>query len=396
MTENVRTWLTDDVVALGELARAFFAEHAVPRQRAWARQGHVDRALWRRAGELGLLGASVPERHGGGGGTLAHDLVVFQEQVRVGEHGFGNSMHSGVVAHYLDAFGTPEQKARWLPGMCAGELVGALALTEPDAGSDLRALRTTATREGEHYRVNGGKTFITNGLHADLVVTAVRTAPDAGPRGVSLLVVETGTTPGFARGAPLAKIGQHSADTVPLYFTDAHVPAANLLGREGGGLPMLLRHLPRERLIIAAEAVAGMRRALELTLAHAREHRVAGAPLAEEQHVRFELARCATETRVAETFLDDCVARALRGDLDATTAAMAKSWCTDAAGRVVDRCLQLHGEHGYGTDAPIARMHADLRVQRIYGGSNEVMLELIASSLGQGPAAPQGGRRPGA
>ncbi|WP_437104511.1 acyl-CoA dehydrogenase family protein [Streptomyces sp. enrichment culture] len=377
MAQNVRRWMTDDVLAVRELARSFFTDEAVPRRAEWERLGGVEKDFWRKAGSLGLLGASVPERYGGGGGTLAHDLVIFQEQVGVGEHGFGNSMHSGVVAQYIEQYGTPEQKLRWLPGMCSGDLVGALALTEPDAGSDLRGIRTTAVRGDDGYRVDGSKMFITNGSSADLIVTAVRTDPGAGTRGMSLLVVEADRTPGLRRGRRLAKLGQHTSDTAPLYFQDALVPAGNLLGREGAGFLMLMRQLPRERLIIAAEAVAAARRAVDVTLDRARE-----AGLFAQQHVRFEIARCATQARVAESFLDDCVEQALNGELDTATASMAKIWCTETTGHIIDRCLDALGETAaHDPEFPLVRMRDDLRVQRIYGGTNEVMLEMVASSL---------------
>ncbi|KLO33868.1 acyl-CoA dehydrogenase [Mycobacterium nebraskense] len=363
------------------MAIKFFETEAVPNRERWERQKCVDRDFWLAAGRLGLLCASIPEEYGGGGGTLAHDFAIFEAQAECGDSGFGNQVHSGLVAHYLLAYGTEEQKRRWLPKMATGEYIGAIAMSEPGGGSDLKALRTTAIRDGDHYRLNGSKTFISNGASADLIVLVVKTDPSAGAKGVSLLVLETAGAQGFRVGRVLDKLGMKAQDTAELFFDDVHVPAGNLLGEEGAGYGYAMKQLAHERLIIAIIGVSTLETAVAETIAYTKQRHAFGAPLFSMQHTRFELADCATIARVARTFVDDCIVKHLRGELDAATASMAKAWVTDMQCAVIDRCLQLFGGYGYMLEYPITRMYADSRVQKIYAGTNEVMKELVARSL---------------
>ncbi|MFG1883505.1 acyl-CoA dehydrogenase family protein [Micromonospora sp. NPDC049102] len=376
-------WREPEHDDLAELARAFFTKEVLPHTDRLLAQGHPDRGHYRRAGELGLLGLSVPQEYGGGGGDFTHEAIVLHEQAYAGEGSLGLAVHSGIVTGYLVAYGSEEQKRRWLPGLCSGELVGAIAMTEPDGGSDLQAMRTWAVRDGDDYLVSGAKTFITNGGLADLVIVAVKTDPEQRASGISLLVCEVGGDPeGFRRGRLLSKIGLHANDTAELFFDEFRVPAANLLGgAEGLGFVQMMQQLPQERLVIGVGAVAVMERAVELTVAYAKERTAFGKPLMGHQNTRMVLAECATRTRVSRVFLDDCIVRHTRADLDLATAAMAKSWLTDGQCEVVDRCLQIFGGYGYTTEYPIARMYADARVQKIYGGTNEIMKELIARAL---------------
>ncbi len=376
-------WRTQEHDDLADLARTFFAKEVVPEADRLEAQGHPDLALYRRAGELGLLGLSVPEQYGGGGGTFLHEAVVFEEQTYAGDSSLGLGVHSGIVLGYLLHYGTEEQKHRWLPRLCSGELVGAIAMTEPGGGSDLQAIRTRAVRDGDDYLVTGSKTFITNGLLGGLVILAVKTDPSLGASGISLLVAEVGDDPpGFRRGRVLRKVGLKSNDTAELFFDGMRVPAANLLGPvEGKGFIQLMEQLPQERLTIAVGAVAAMERAVRLTVEYTKERTAFGQSLFELQNTRFTLAECATMARTGRVFLDDCLVRHAAGELDVATAAMAKYWLTDGQCTVVDRCLQLFGGYGYTTEYPIARMYADARVQKIYAGANEVMKELIARSL---------------
>ncbi|MEU5984644.1 acyl-CoA dehydrogenase family protein [Streptomyces sp. NPDC047434] len=382
MTDRYRSaWLDEDVDSLTELAARFFAKEVVPHLDRFDEQQRVDRELWTKAGELGLLCCSVPEEYGGGGGTLAHDIAVLGEQVRATDTGLGLIVHSGMVAHYLLAYGTEEQKHRWLPGMASGELVGAIAMTEPGAGSDLKNMSTRAVRDGDHYVVTGSKTFISNGGTADLVIVAAKTDPAAGAQGISLLVLETAGAAGFQRGRVLKKIGMHAQDTSELFFDDVRIPVGRLLGKEGGGFAMLMQQLAQERLLLGVVAVAAMERALAEAIAYTKERRAFGGPLFDLQHVRFELAECATLVHAARVFVDSAIERHLRGELDTATASMAKWWLTDTQCQVIDRCLQLFGGNGYMREFPIARLYADARGQKIYGGANEIMKELIARSL---------------
>jgi len=380
---TVPRWSVDDVsIAVRDTARQFFETEAVPNMRRWAQEQMVDRGFWKAAGNLGLLCMGVPEQYGGGGGSIAHDLIMLEEQVRIGEIGFGNIVHSGIVAHYLLNYGTDDQMEFWLPQMATANSIAAIAMTEPGGGSDLANIATTARLDGDHYVVNGTKTFITNGGSADLILVAVKTSPVPGRHGVSLLLVDTRDCPGFSRGRVLEKLGQHSGDTAELHFTDARVPVRNLLGgHEGAGFRQLMNQLPLERLQIAVAGATASECALRYAVDYCKDREAFGKPLLEFQHVRFELAECATLARIARVFVDDCVEKYLAGDLDTVTASMAKSWVTDTQCQIVDRCLQLFGGYGYMTEYPIARLYADSRAQRIYGGTNEIMKELISRSL---------------
>ncbi|WP_106187784.1 acyl-CoA dehydrogenase family protein [Umezawaea tangerina] len=381
MPKRRSTWMTEDLDQLRELARTFVAKEMTPNQERWAEQKQVDRALWTKAGEVGLLCLSIPEEYGGGGGTFAHEAVVIEEQARGGDSSWGNSVHSGIVAPYLLAYGTEEQKLRWLPKLAGGEFVGAIAMSEPGAGSDLQGIRTKAVRDGDEYVVSGSKTFITNGSQADLVVVVAKTDPERGAAGISLVVVET-STPGFRRGRVLDKVGMKGQDTAELFFDDVRVPAGNLLGGvEGQGFVQLMNQLPQERLIIAVASIAGIEAAVDMTLEYVKDRTAFGRELIKFQNTRFTLAECATEAAVTRSFVDDCVNRHLAGELDIPTAAMAKWWSTERLCRVVDECVQLFGGYGYMTEYPIARAWADARVQKIYGGTNEIMKEIIARSL---------------
>ena len=379
-------WRTDELDALRELARTFCEKEVLPHAERFARQGHPDRALYEKAGELGLLCMSIPTEYGGGGGTFGHEAVLFEEGSRSGDASLGGmGVHNGIVAHYLLAYARDDRKQDWLPRLASGEWIGAIAMTEPGTGSDLQNITTRAVREHDEYVITGAKTFITNGHNCDLLIVAAKTDPSQGAAGVSLLVAEVphGAEPeGFRRGRILDKIGQKSQDTTELFFDGLRVPAANLLGRqEGQGFYQLMEQLPQERLIVAVGAVAAMEAAVELTVRYTKERHAFGKPLFGQQNTRFELAECHTLTKVARAFVDDCVERHLRGELDVATAAMAKYWCTDQQVAVIDRCLQLFGGYGYMAEYPIARMYADARVQRIYAGANEVMKELVARAL---------------
>jgi len=382
-TPEASPWREPEHDALADLVRAFFAKEVLPHAARVLAQGHPDREHYRRAGELGLLGLSVPAEYGGGGGGFTHEAVLLDEQTRSGDSSLGIAVHSGIVTGYLVAYGTEEQKRRWLPGLCDGTLVGAIAMTEPDGGSDLQAMRTRALRDGDDYLVSGAKTFISNGGLADLVILAAKTDPAQRAAGVSLLVCELGDDPpGFRRGRLLSKIGLKGNDTAELFFDDFRVPAAHLLGgAEGLGFAQLMGQLPQERLVIGIGAVAAMERAIELTVAYVKERTAFGKPLIGHQNTRMVLAECATRARVSRVFLDDCIVRHVRGELDVATAAMAKYWLTEGQCEVVDRCLQLFGGYGYTTEYPIAQMYADARAQKIYGGTNEIMKELIARAL---------------
>ncbi|WP_420880039.1 acyl-CoA dehydrogenase family protein [Rhodococcus sp. (in: high G+C Gram-positive bacteria)] len=381
MKRYVPSWHDDEVRALSELAAGFFEREVVAHNEKWEAQRRIDRDVWRTAGKLGLLCCSIPEEYGGGGGTFAHDLAVFEAQGYAGDLAFGVSVHSGIVAHYVNEYGTEEQKRAWLPGMASGEILGAIGMTEPGAGSDLKAIRTSAVRDGDHYVVNGSKTFITNGSSADMIVLAVKTDPKAGARGVSLLIVDLRDCPGFTVGRVLDKVGQHAADTSELSFVDVQVPVSNLLGEEGQGFGQLIAQLVQERLIIAAQASGAMNRAVEETVAYVKSRQAFGHSLFEFQNTAFELAECQTIARTCEVFLDHCIQEHLRGDLDAAEAAMAKYWLTDKQCEVVDRCVQLYGGYGYMREYLVARMYEDARVQKIYAGANEVMKGIIAKSL---------------
>ena len=381
MAEYQSPWVNDDVRMYRETVRQFVAREFAPQQARWRSQHRADPESWIKAGAAGLLLPDVPEEYGGGGGTFAHEAVVIEELTRAGVH-FGSGIQS-IVAHYILAYGSEEQKRRWLPPMARGELVAAIAMTEPGAGSDLQAIKTSARRDGTDYVVGGSKTFITNASQAGLVCLAAKTDPRAAPmRALSLIIVETAGLAGYDVGRPLEKVGMHAQDTCEIFFDAARVPAANLLGAaEGRGFAQMMEQLPYERLSIGVSAVASAELAVAMTARYAKERRAFGKPLMDLQNTRFELAQCSSESHIGRVFLDSCIARQIAGELDATATAMAKFWLTDMQCRVIDDCVQLHGGYGYMTETPIARMWADSRVQRIYAGSNEIMKELIAWSL---------------
>jgi len=369
--------------AFREMVRAFVAKHVVPRYDKWEIDGVVDREVWLEAGRQGLLGMDLPERYGGGGvRDFRYNAIVTEELLRVWAASVGFFLHNDIVGPYLRDLATDEQQARWLPGFVSGELITAIAMTEPGAGSDLQGIATTARRDGEEYVLNGSKTFITNGIQADLVIVAARTDPDApGSRGLSLLVVERGA-PGFERGRNLHKAGMKAQDTAELFFDDARVPAANLLGDLHGGFGHLLDKLPQERLSIAVAAVAGSESMLALTLEYVKQRRAFGTPIGSFQHNRFTLAELATKIQIARVFINTCIQELNAGRLSVSDAAMAKWWTTDLQNVVADACLQLHGGYGYMDEYPISRAWRDSRVQSIYGGTNEIMKEIIGRALG--------------
>ncbi|ASK33862.1 acyl-CoA dehydrogenase [Alcanivorax sp. N3-2A] len=378
-------WMDDELRILQGSVRRIFEQEFAPRESRWAAQGYPDREVWTQLGELGLLCASIPEEYGGGGGNFAHEAVICQEQARGLVNSFSLNVHSGIVAHYILNYGSEAQRRQWLPRLASGERVAAIAMSEPGTGSDLQAVRTSARLDGDHYVINGAKTFITNGYHADLICVIAKTDTHAkGSRGISLLMVETDQVQGFRRGRVLEKIGQKGQDTAELFFDDVRVPAANLLGGEPGrGFIQLMEQLPRERMLIALGATATMRRAITDTVAYVQQRQVFGQRLMDLQNTRFKLAECHTQATVAERFVDDCVERVLAGTLDVPTAAMAKWWTTQLNCQVIDECLQLHGGYGYMQEYPIARLYTDARVGKIYGGANEVMKEVVARSLDQ-------------
>lgn len=381
MTTYRSAWKDDEAAALGELADTFFVKEVVPHLDRFDQQRQVDRSVWTQAGALGLLCCSIPTEYGGGGGTFAHDAAVLEAQGRSGDTAFGLAVHSGIVAHYLLTYGTEEQKGRWLPRLATGETIGAIAMTEPGAGSDLKAMTMRADRTDQGFVLNGMKTFISNGATCDLVIVAVKTDPAAGARGVSLVVVETEGLAGFSRGRTLEKIGMHGQDTAELVFVDVLVPETNLLGEPGKGFGMLMNQLNQERLIIGLQGVSAMERAVTETIAYTKDRQVFGAPLFDLQHTRLELAEVATLAHAGRVFIDNCIQRQLAGELDTPTASMAKWWLTDLQCQVVDRCLQLFGGYGYMKEYVISRLYVDARVQKIYGGANEVMKDVIARSL---------------
>ena len=364
--------------------RAFLEKAVAPRYGEWERAGIVPRELFTELAELGAF-AAVPEEYGGAGiADFRYNAILLEEgaALGVGPAVLGPSLQADVVMPYLLELANEDQKRRWLPGIATGHLITAIAMTEPGTGSDLSGIRTRAVREGDHYVLNGAKTFITNGIHSDLVVAAVRTGEDP-HRGLSLLVVERGT-PGFTRGRNLDKLGQHAQDTAELFFTDARVPVANLLGKEGAGFVGMARNLPQERLSVAVAAIASARAALEWTFDYVRGRRAFGKAVGEFQATRFRLADLVTEVDITQTFVDRAITELTAGRLTAVDAAKAKLWATEVLGRVVDACVQLHGGYGYMLEYPISRAFADARVQRIYGGSSEIMKEIIGRSLGLG------------
>ncbi|MCW3834484.1 acyl-CoA dehydrogenase family protein [Sphingomonas canadensis] len=383
MSPERSPWIDDELAMLQEHVARFVAGELAPHRERWDRNGQVDRASWARAAEAGLLCASIPVEYGGGGGTLAHEAVIHQELSRAGlggSFGTGNTIHSAIVAHYILAYGDEAQKRRWLPAMARGERIGAIAMTEPGGGSDLQGLRTRANPAQGGWLLSGAKTFISNGQTADLIVVAARTG-EAGAKGISLLVLEGGEAEGFRRGRNLEKVGMRGQDTSELFFDDMFVPAGNLLGSEGGGFALLMHQLAWERMTIALDAVVNMERAVALTTDYVRDRKAFGKTLLDFQNTQFVLADCATQASVARAFADSLMVRLLAGNLDAISAAKAKLWTTETQCKVIDACQQLFGGYGYMTEYPIARMFADARVSRIYGGTNEIMKLIIARAL---------------
>jgi alkylation response protein AidB-like acyl-CoA dehydrogenase len=375
-------WSDDDVEAFRELAHSFLAKECAPNEERWGEQQHIDREVWNKAGELGLLCPSIRTEYGGGGGTFALEAVLVEEQARTLAPSLGTSVHSTIVAHYINRYGTEDQKRRWLPRMATGELVGAIAMTEPGTGSDLQNVKTKAIKQGDEYVIDGSKTFITNGLLADLVIVVAKTDPENAAKGISLVVVETDGAAGFSRGRVLKKIGQHGQDTAELFFDGVRVPTDNLLGAdEGQGFVQLMQQLPQERLIIAVAAVAAIEEALALTVRYTKERTAFGKPVFNFQNTKFKLAEMATTAKVARVFLDDCIGKHIEGELDVQTASMAKWWTTQMQCDVADECLQLFGGYGYMQEYPISRMYTDSRIQKIYGGTNEIMKEIISRFL---------------
>jgi len=379
-----RTIFDDTHEQFRSAVRSFLEREAIPHNDRWEREGIVDRALFEAAGANGFLGIEVPEKYGGGGvRDFRFNMVLHEEIQRAGINaaGLGLTLHNDICLPYFLSLTDDDQKQRWLPGICSGELITAIGMTEPGIGSDLASMATTAIRDGDHYIVNGSKTFITNGINADLVMTAVKTDPSQRHRGMSLLVLERGME-GFERGRNLEKLGLHAQDTAELFFNDVRVPVANRLGDEGQGFVYLVTNLAQERLSIAVTGVAAARAAFDATLAYVKERKAFGQPIGSFQHSRFVLAELATAIEVAQSFIDHCVLALNDGELTAEEAAMAKWWCTELQGRVMDAGLQLHGGYGYMSEYSIARAFADARVTRIYGGTTEIMKELIGKSLG--------------
>ncbi len=364
------------------IARAFFDKEVVPFHQQWERDGIVDREVWRKAGERGLLCFDVEEAYGGAGiADFRYNMVLAEEATRAGASGPGFSVHTDIIVPYISTLGTDEQKQRWLPGLVSGDLISAIAMTEPGAGSDLQGIRTNAVDAGDHYVLNGSKTFISNGILSDLVIVVARTDPAAGHQGISLLVVERGME-GFERGRNLDKMGMHAQDTAELSFTDVHVPKENLLGAEGSGFVSLMQNLPQERVSIGFIAVAAIENVLDMCLAYAKEREAFGKPIGKFQHNRFVLAEMATEAHIARVFINDCVLRLNAGEVDTALASMAKWWTTELQKRCVDAGVQLHGGYGYMNEYPIAKAYTDSRIQTIYGGTTEIQKEIIGRMLG--------------
>jgi len=377
-------WREDEEIRMfADVVEGFFKREATPERCAkWRADGIVEREMWTKAGEAGLLCVGAPEAFGGAGGDFRHEVVIMEALGKLGIDGFGISLHNAIVAPYIWHYGSEEQKARWLPRMASGELVGAIAMTEPGAGSDLQGVKTTARLEGNQYVINGSKTFITNGQTANLIIVVAKTDPAKGAAGTSLILVETDEVEGFRRGRNLDKVGQDAQDTSELFFDDVRVPTSNLLGpSEGQGFYQLMQQLASERLQIGIQGVANMERALALTLDYVKSRKAFGRTVWDFQNTQFKLAEAKTKTTIAKVFCDYCVELLLQNRLDPATASMAKYWVTDAQCEVVDECLQLHGGWGYMNEMEIGRMFRDARVQRIYGGANEIMKVLIARTM---------------
>jgi len=380
--KNPDWFAEEDINIFRDAAFEFYSRECAPHSERWRKQGIVDRETWNIAGKMGMLCTSMPEEYGGGGGDYRHEMIVMEEMIRAKVDGFGISLHNAIVAPYILHYGTEEQKRNWLPRLATGELVGAIAMTEPGTGSDLQGVRTRARKSGNGYVLSGSKTFITNGGTANLIIVVAKTGEEEGAKGVSLMVVETDGAEGFKRGRNLDKIGGHAQDTSELFFEDVKLPAESLLGtEEGQGFVQLMQQLPQERLNIAIQGVATMEYALRETIAYVKERHAFKKPLIAFQNTQFKLAECKTKATIAKVFTYDCVAKLMKGELDVATASMAKYWVSDTENELIDECLQLFGGYGYMNEYPIARMWTDARVQRIYGGTNEIMKLLIARTL---------------
>ncbi|MEH6474591.1 MAG: acyl-CoA dehydrogenase family protein [Sneathiella sp.] len=363
-----------------ESVRRFYEEYITPHREEWEKQGHISREAWMEAGSQGLLCMTIPEEYGGLGAEKLYSVIMMEEQARAGASGPGFSLHSEIVAPYILNYGTEEQKKKYLPKLASGEMIGAIAMTEPAAGSDLQGIKTKAVKDGDDYIINGSKTFITNGYMCDLVIVVAKTDPDAGAKGTSLFLLETGT-PGFEKGRNLDKLGLKAQDTAELFFDDVRVPASSLLGGEGKGFFCLMQELAWERMQIAIGATATMEIVLEETIEYTKDRSAFGKNVIQFQNTKFKLAELKTEAQIARVFVDRCLEELLRGELEVETAAMAKYWCSDLENKLIDECLQLHGGYGFMWEFRVARAYADARVQRIYGGTNEIMKEIISRSL---------------
>ncbi|WP_428028081.1 acyl-CoA dehydrogenase family protein [Altererythrobacter sp.] len=377
-------FMKDEEIAIYKDAVGKFYEQHAPQSRVekWRENGQVDREFWLEAGAAGLLGMTVPEEYGGHGGDFRHDLVVLDQQAEKGVDGFAASLHNVIILPYVVRHGTEEQKKKWLPKLVSGELISAIAMTEPGVGSDLQSVATTAIKDGNGYRLNGSKTFISSGQLANFIIVVAKTDPNERAKGISLMCLETDGAEGFRRGKKLDKIGQDAADTSELFFDDVFVPAENVLGgEEGRGFYQLMGELPQERLVIAVGAMKTIEQALDSTVEYVKQRKAFGKTIWDFQNTQFVLADLKARGTAAKVFVNDCIARLLKGELDVTTASMAKYWLTELQGEVVDKCLQLHGGWGYINEYPIAKMFRDSRVTRIFGGSNEIMKMLIARSM---------------
>jgi alkylation response protein AidB-like acyl-CoA dehydrogenase len=378
-----RTLFSPEHDTFRDSVRRFMETEVVPNDERWNEQGYVDREVWKKAGANGFLCASMPEEYGGAGADKLYSVVLMEEQARANCSSLGFGLHSEIVAPYLLHYGSDAPKKKYLPKMAAGEWIGAIAMSEPAAGSDLQGVKTSATKKGDRYVVNGSKTFITNGWHADLVIVVAKTDPAKCAKGTRLIIVD-GSMKGFSKGKRLKKVGLKGQDTAELFFDNVEVPAENLLGQENNGFVYLMQELPWERLQIAIAAVSKCEAAIGWTSDYVRERKAFGKPVASFQNTRFKLAELATETQIARVFVDRCIELLLAGKLDTATASMAKYWTTDLECKLIDECVQLHGGYGYMWEYPIARAWVDARVQRIYGGTNEIMKELISRSIGLG------------
>ncbi|MFP6809913.1 MAG: acyl-CoA dehydrogenase family protein [Pseudohongiellaceae bacterium] len=386
MFENYQSpWMDEELHIMRDAVKKFLSKEFLPYVGKWEKQGFIDRDAWLKAGEAGILCASIPEEYGGGGGNFKHEMVLVEELGYARISGFGNGVHSGIVAHYINSYGTEEQKLKWLPKMATGEIVSAIAMTEPGTGSDLQAVATTAINDGQNYVVNGQKTFLTNGGTANLICLVAKTDPSETSKGISLIMVETESVEGdggFTRGANLEKLGMKAQDTAEIFFDDVKVPADNLLGTtEGKGFVQLMEQLPQERIIIAAGACSAIETALRLTSEYVKERKAFGKRILDFQNTQFRLAERYTEAKLARVFVDDCAMKLAEGKLDNASAAMAKWWTTQKQCEIVDECLQFFGGYGFMMEYPIAKMYADSRIQKIYGGSNEIMKLLIAREI---------------